>query len=969
MSSSPKPQPKRLIEVDLPIKKISAHARREKLIRHGHISTLHMWWARRPLPACRAIVLAALLPDPADELCPDAFRAAARDLLVPLFGSRAAASNEGLRGALLDFVATFSDWDLSTDMRFVNVARSLVASAHLALGGHDGTRPLVVDPFAGRGSIPLEALRVGADAFAVDYSPVASVILKATLEMGPRNGTELAAELDRWGSKVRKEVEQDLGRFYPPDPDGSIPIAYLWARTMHCEGPGCGVEFPLLHQLWLAKKGSHSKALRMIPRPKAKRIDVEVVSCGASDIGKGTVAGGKATCPLCGFTMQRARLHAQPQARRGGAADARLLAVVTGKPGLQGRNYRVATERDIKIVAEAANELDRRQKQHHGPLSLVPDEPINPILPRPSSGSNGIALPTRIGCKTFGDLFTPRQALALSIFVDAVKRVPHRELRTLLALAVDRVADRLVSLARWHISGEKIEGAFSRQALAIVWDFAEANPLSGATGDWDGAVVWIQKVLLHLAASRLSPGQVRHGTATAIPLPDGAAQAVITDPPYYHAIPYADIGDFFYVWLRRSIGDLYPDLFQEPLAPKAEEIIVTNSAPGPGGRQKDGAFFESEMKRALAEAKRVLASDGIGVVVFAQKTTAGWEAMLQAMVDAGWVITATWPIESEMAERTNARGAASLLSSIHIACRPRTQRQVGEWQHVLIELPRRVSAWMKRMTEEGIVGADAIFSCIGPAIEIFSQYDRVERASGAEVKLREYLEHVWAAVAKEALAQIFAGADAAGLEEDARLTAMWLWTLSTDGGSEGSKGATDGDEQEETTGKRAKGGFVLEFDAARKIAQGLGAHLEGLSTLVELDGETARLLPVAERTRSLFGNGAASGAGSSAPPKKKKKQLALGFVAELEEAEKAAGWGDTGAPEKAETVLDRVHQAMILFGADRGEALKRFLVDDGIGRDGRFWRLAQALSALYPSATDEKRWVDGVLARKKGLGF
>ncbi|MDM7456726.1 MAG: hypothetical protein P3W97_005615, partial [Tepidimonas sp.] len=316
-------------------------------------------------------------------------------------------------------------------------------------------------------------------------------------------------------------------------------------------------------------------------------------------------------------------------------------------------------------------------------------------------------------------------------------------------------------------------------------------------------------------------------------------------------------------------------------------------------------------------------------------------------------------------------------SSVHIVVRPRENPDgslrtgdVGEWRDVLAELPRRIHEWMPRLAEEGVVGADAIFACLGPALEIFSRYSRVEKASGEVVTLREYLEQVWAAVAKEALAQVFKDADTAGFEPDARLTAMWLWTLNAGAahGDESPAEAEEADEEEETKGKaaRAKGGFVLEYDAARKIAQGLGAHLEDLDHVVEVCGESARLLPVAERTQYLFGKQEADA--PTGGRKKKAAQMDLfGELTKVSPDETA--WSEKTVAKMGETTLDRVHQAMILFAAGRGEALKRFLVEDGAGRDQRFWRLAQALSALYPSSTSEKRWVDGVLARKKGLGL
>jgi len=296
--------------------------------------------------------------------------------------------------------------------------------------------------------------------------------------------------------------------------------------------------------------------------------------------------------------------------------------------------------------------------------------------------------------------------------------------------------------------------------------------------------------------------------------------------------------------------------------------------------------------------------------------------------------------------------------------------EVGDWRDVLAELPRRIHAWMPRLAAEGVVGADAIFACLGPALEVFSRYSRVEKTSGDVVTLKEYLEQVWAAVAKEALSLVFEGADTAGFEPDARLTAMWLWTLNAgaraDAGS-ADEAESDAADDEDSAGKpKPKGGFTLEYDAARKIAQGLGAHLEELSHLVEIKGDQARVLPVAERTKHLFGKEEAQ-----APTRGRGKQKPVqgDLFADLKEAEEEAGWGVTGAPKAGETVLDRIHQSMILFAAGRGEALKRFLVEEGAGRDQRFWSLAQALSALYPNNTDEKRWVDGVLARKKSFGF
>lgn len=376
------PYPRRLIEVDLPIARISAHARREKSIRHGHISTLHIWWARRPLAACRAVICAALWPDPADRHCPPAFRVAAATIIadfakktVPSVELRNSCSPESLgrwetlassatpldpadpvhmnvlRFALLDFIADFANWDNSTVPAYLETSRALTQAAHEALGGEPATRPLVVDPFAGGGSIPLEALRVGADAFASDLNPVAVLLNKVVLEYIPKYGQKLADEVRKWGQWIKEQAEKELAEFYPKDPDGATPIAYLWARTIRCEGAGCGAEVPLMRSLWLAKKANKSVALKIVPNPKVKRVDFEIITnATAKDVGNGTAKRGSVTCPCCGYTTPVTGVRTQLKAHRGGAADARLFCVVTTRPMTQGRFYRLSNDRDLCAV-------------------------------------------------------------------------------------------------------------------------------------------------------------------------------------------------------------------------------------------------------------------------------------------------------------------------------------------------------------------------------------------------------------------------------------------------------------------------------------------------------------------------------------------------------------------------------------------------------------------------------------------
>jgi len=979
---NPLTYPKRLIEVDLPIKKISAHARREKSIRHGHISTLHIWWARRPLAACRAVICAALWPDPAQEDCPLRFREDAAVIMARFWNPIGRTDLDfseplALRKALLDFIADFANWDNSTKKEYLETARALTQSAHEALGGAPGTRPLVVDPFAGGGSIPLEALRVGADAFASDLNPVAVLLNKVVLEYIPKYGQTLADEVRKWGEWIKVEAEKELGEFYPKDPDGAVPIAYLWARTITCEGPGCGAEVPLMRSLWLARKSRRSIALKFIPDHEKKRVDFEIIEeAKPQDVSEGTVRRGSATCPVCGYTTPVASVRKQLKARRGGAADARLFCVVTTRPGQQGRFYRLPTERDLVAVRDAAEELERRKAAHTGELSLVPDEPT----PMGGGSGAGRAFSQRnYGMDLFEDLFTPRQALALTTLARLVREAGRRlaadhdsgmagAVQTLLGCTLDRESEHSTSLCRWNSTGQKIQATFSRQALPMMWDFSETNILGNSVGSWDN-ILETTLIPFETAADIGIIGQAESASATSSKLSDDSARLFFTDPPYYDAIPYSDLSDFFYSWLKRTVLNIFPALLKDKLTPKDEECIVDEV------KGKDKEYFETTMAEAMAEGRRVLTPDGIGVVVFAHKSTSGWEAMLQAMIDAGWTFTGSWPIDTEMGTRLRAMDSAALASSIHLVCRPREDPSgeirtddVGYWSDVLTELPQRIHAWLPGLAAQGVVGADAIFSCLGPALEIYSRYSRVEKASGEVVTLKEYLEEVWAAVSREALGMIFEGADGSGLEEDARLTAMWLWTLST-GGNGGSFDDNEADASEGEDGVSGKGGkmsgFVLEYDAARKIAQGLGAHLETLSTLVEVKGDKARLLPVLERSAYLFGQGSPA----VKKERKRKKELQTTLSGSLARAEReTVPASELALPAPGSTVLDRLHQAMLLFSTGRSDALKRFIEED-IGQDQGLWSLAQSLSALYPAGSDERRWVEGVLARKKGLGL
>ena len=989
---------KRLAEVDLPIAVVSKHAAREKSIRHGHPSTLHLWWARRPLASSRAVLLALLLPDPCDPYCPEAFKRQARAILSEV--RQQPENDEDLRKGLLWFIGAFANWDMAAQPTYLQVGRGLVRAAH----GEEA--PLVVDPFAGGGSIPTEALRLGCEAFASDLNPVACLILKVMLEDIPRHGPGLADEFRRAGAEIKEAAQRELADLYPPDPDGATPIAYLWARTARCEAPNCGAEIPLMRSFWLCKKAKRKRALRhRVRRPPGGTpcVEFEVFEPRSNkEVPEGTVTRARATCLCCGAVLPPERVRAQLAAERGGAdvvfdearrrvGGARLTAVVTLRPDATGRHYRLPTEADYAAVHRAQDRVARvlaewRRGGEQVPCP-VPDEPLPPI------GTLGFRV-QRYGMLRWGDLFTARQKAALvELMARLAPRHESSSWSALLALSVSRFSDIANCLCQWENTKHQVRHLFTRQAIPMLWDFAEASFVGGQAGDHATTLRTMARVVAWLSET-LEPGQVHPADAVAHPLPDQAANVYFTDPPYYDAVPYADLSDFFLVWLRRALPDqpLLRDPFDpdNPLSPKTAEA-VQDETKRVDGRTKDRAWFEETMARAFAEGRRVLREDGVGSVVFAHKTTEGWEALLSGMIRGGWTITASWPIATEMGTRLRARDSAALATSIHLVCRPRPDdAPVGDWADVLRKLPVRVADWMERLQDEGVRGADLVFACIGPALEIFSRYRGVETADGRAVGLAEYLEKVWEVVGRTALETVLGAAEAkarnglaGALEEDARLTALFLWTLqatTADGtsdtdASDANAPSEDADETIENASAGKAKGFSLVFDVVRRFAQPLGIDLQKWERrTIETKKGVVRLLPVAERAAPLFGR-----RGSQAVAAWLEQQATAGtdplqgllFPDQPEGApvavrERPPRYGDAdraddrAAGARDATTLDRVHTGMLLQAGGRTNAL-RALMQAERERGPDFLRLSNALSALYPRGSEEKRLLDAML--------
>ena len=984
---------RRLAEVDFPIAEVSKHAAREKSIRHGHPSTLHLWWARRPLASSRAVLLGLLLPDPCDPHCPKEFKAGARRLLPQVVGE-IGPGNDDLRAKLLTFIGHFANWDLAANRAWVDVSRALVTAAH------GDEPPLVTDPFAGGGSIPLEALRLGCEAFASDLNPVACLILKVMLEDIPRHGPKLAEELRKVGDEIKRQAERELANLYPADPDGATPIAYLWARTVRCEAPNCGAEIPLMRSFWLCRKAERKRALRYrIERSEGAppQVEFEVFEPEADkDVHGGTVARARATCLCCGAVLPPERVRTQLAAQRGGAdvvfdergrrsGGARMTAVVTLRLGETGRHYRLPMDADYKAVRRAkkrlASILDEWERNGRQGLCPVPDEPT------PTGGGSGAGRAfsvQRYGMLQWDDLFTARQKVALATLTRLI-RDPQiagtLTSREALGAVLSRCVDHWSAGAMWIQDLEAVAHTFGRQALPIVWDFVESCGFGKGGAVWQGQVKWIARVIEMSSSSRV--GTVQITDAADCLLPTEIAGIWFTDPPYYDAIPYSDLSDFFFVWLKR----IFPDhpLLRDPfnpeniLTPKIREAVQDETKHDDDGQPKGRAWFEKTMAKTFSEGRRVLSEDGIGSVVFAHKTTEGWEALLSGMIDGGWTITGSWPLSTERPVRLRSFNSAALATSVHLICRPRPEDAlVGDWADVLRELPNRVADWMERLQAEGIRGADLVFACIGPALEIFSRHPRVETADGRDVGLPEYLEKVWEVVGRAALEQVLGAAEAGArngglagaLEEDARLTALFLWTIqSTDVPENGRRETEQKGGDEDAVAKVASRGVSLPFDVVRRFAQPMGIDLDAWTgRIIDQEKGVVRLLPVAERAGGLFGKDGAGAAADWIESDPGTTGQGILFP-ELDAAPKTGRRhrgtkgildGDAELQTIRATTLDRVHAAMLLQASGHANAL-RTLIGAEQERGPDFLRLSNALSALYPAASQEKRLLDAML--------
>ncbi|GFP32494.1 hypothetical protein HKBW3S42_00798, partial [Candidatus Hakubella thermalkaliphila] len=577
-----------------------------------------------------------------------------------------------------------------------------------------------------------------------------------------------------------------------------------------------------------------------------------------------------------------------------------------------GKTYRLATEKDLEVFREAEKYLEEKRAKLMEELGIdrVPDEPL------PPKETLGFRV-QRYGMLKWGDLFNSRQKLALITFVEKVRQAHElmltegreeqyaRAVATYLALGVDRLATFGCVISRWEPMRETPANVFGRQALPMMWDYVDIDPFSGMTGGWKLALDWVLGVIGHCSQTSSTSATVTQASATFLPYPDDYFDAVFTDPPYYDNVPYSYLSDFFYVWLKRTIGDLYPDLFSTPLTPKSKEIVAyTNERSWEEAKE----HFEANLKKSFQEIYRVLKPDGIATIVYTHKSTSGWETLINSLLDSGLVVKASWPIDTEMKARLRAKESAALASSIYFVVRKMKREETGWYNEVREEIKKHIYQKLERLWQEGISGADFFIAGIGSAIEIFGKYEKVMDYEGNIIRADKLLEFVREIVTDYAVRQILHNGIAGELSPLTRFYLLWRWTY-----------------------QEAK---VL-FDNARKLAQSTGIDLtrEWNKGFIIKDKEFIKVLGPQER------------------------DLACLRV----DTHRQAGLEDS------RELIDVLHNVLLLWKEGNREDMKKVLSDSGFGGKDAFYRVAQAISETLQIDSKEKKLLDGFLSGKEKL--
>ncbi len=1000
-------QPKKLIEVAMPIKEISAESVRDKSIRHGHISTLHLWWARRPLPVCRAVVFASLVPDPLDPNCPQAFKDAVELLLgkannigdpyapyadIP-WTSIYDPMEDNLRNRLQMFIGKFTEpmqqhllgrgakpqagkmlidkslikWDSKNDEIIIGKARKLIWVAHnskenkkvsakeliadfdkhyksikdaevelYALENRHlktdivssleeklesakeaflDKMPKVFDPFAGGGAIPLEAARLGCRSYGNDINPVAHIIQKGSLEFPQKYGkpitftkgefinlygekellkwcqqnglhidapdlkieipNRLSFDVEFYARKLLTETEKEVGHLYPSDEKGNKPIAYYWAYEASCSNPSCKAKVPLLKQFYLVNKPE--KKVHLSPVIKDNEISFEIKT-GTISINN-WIERKNLKCPICGNITDIKELKRQFNAKE---PKQKIIAVI--EEGDNSKNYRLPNSLEISV------------------LTSIPHKPKD-FSEKLSVGNNRDLHCIGWGVEKWSDLFSDRQAFFLTNLL-----TKYQEIRSNLeqrfdsnyfeaivvniSILIDRIAIANTSFGVWHTGGEKLERIMGRQAIPMVLDFPESNPFCKSSGSALNQLDWITRYIESECNQPFSTALENASSGEKTQFKEKFITAVVTDPPYYDAIAYADLSDFFYVWLKRTLVDIYPSNFATPQTPKSEECTALKHHHN-GNADIAKLHFEHKLLE-IFDAIEHQTSDIVSIM-FAHQSTEAWTTLCNSILGARMNITGSWATDTEMtgALKTD---KAFLSSSVTVSCVPAQSDGYGDYKEVRKAIEATVSREVDELYKLGFRGADLLTACFGQAVSEFGKYKKVEKADGSEVTVAELLEMARES-AFNALLKGFDGDE---------FTKFYIGWLQLNGFSE-----SDFD------------------DAAKFVKVGLSINVQELFT-----------------EHILIKNG---------------NKQTLGDYAERIKANKNIG------DKIGSHLIDQVHKAMYLYkGTNRGLLLK-FIGEKADSPDSPFWRVVTSLDELLPKDCDDQKLTRGLLSSKESL--
>jgi adenine-specific DNA methylase len=943
----------RLIEVALPIREISAESVRDKNLHFAHIRNLHVWWARRPLAASRAVVFASLVPDPDDPRCPEDFRRAVETNLKTHVPSELKYYRRGrdvhrdedpyhpyddlpdtLRNRLLTFIAKWSPealafesgkstkepkpaellddrslvkWETSDPenqqgQEVLRIARELVRIANA------GKAPTVLDPFAGGGAIPLEAGRLGCQSIANDYNPVAYLILRATCEFPQKYGKPgrrkvvveefgkkvereievpnlLAHDIEKWAKWILEKARDKIGHLYPPGKDGRPVVGYLWARTAPCSNPSCCREIPLLRSLLVCNKKDKKVALTMKVERNSTEIYFQIAKDKSITRTEGTKRErGPAICPFCEQPTSEDELR---QAGQDGRMGERMVAVII--EGKDGKDYRLVEEQDL-VAFRMAEAIDVER----------PREPIE-------EGQWNVKT-WLYGMNTWGSLFNIRQLAVNSTFVETLhealeiikNEIKDKEYQKAIAIYLGLWISKIVSfnatVCIWAATSEIIKNPFGRQAIPMNWDYPEANVISDSSGSASTQLRYMLDVIKHEQSSNgYNPAFVTIGDAAHFDLGKPKSFITVTDPPYFDQIAYADLSDYFFVWLKRAIGEEVPDILSTPLSPKSDEATALKHRHN-GSEQEADQHFKSKLAKVFTKSLQTLNPGGVISIMFAHQSTKAWTALVHAIFEAGLTVDATWPIDTEMITALKA-SMSSLSSSVTVVCRPRVVGSAAAFKDVRKEIEDVVQKSVKRFWNYGYRGADLIVACYGPAVGVFGKYERVEKADGTLVEIPELLELARKA-ARDAIAGEFRG--------DNISTLYYVWANLYGAG------------QQAWDDARLVVQIGGDVESAMEVARGHGIFV--------VDGSKCRLALLADR----------------------EKRRGLGI--------------DPNPP-----LIDALHRSMLLWREEKRPELIRYLGERDLLEDGPFWKLGQALFEVLPRDIEDWKLINALLSERQTL--